>query len=306
MDLAAAVALQGAAHKLDGRTEFQGLKISIENEVGSVRRGVNKKTGKAWETRMRYPYGYIRLTQGVDGDHVDCFLGPHKHARYAYVIHQNNPNTGKYDEDKVMLGFTSATAAKAAYNVHYDQPWKFYGSMDEVLMEDFIRKVLTTKDRPKVIKAQRLVLRAGGPGSGCHGENCGRPPKFQDVIDKKYLRAGEKAGYENVKQQFQNSTIEYKTVDSASIERQNTDLTQSAVARWEKKINDGKDIPAFVVAPKEHGGYFLLDGHHRLEALGKDQPVRIAVLQPKVGWHWTRHVSMRTREIWMDLEREEV
>lgn len=154
MQLMAAVEIYGAARKLDGRTEFQGLQISIENAVGSVRRGVDKKTGKPWATRMRYPYGYIRLTQGVDGDHVDCYIGPHKQARYAYVIHQNNPNTGKFDEDKVMLGFNTATAAKAAYNAHYDEPWKFYGSMDQISMEDFKRKVLSTKDRPKVIKAK--------------------------------------------------------------------------------------------------------------------------------------------------------
>jgi hypothetical protein len=185
MNIFAAAALYAVARKLDDQYEFQGLQISIENKAGSVRTGVDKRTGKSWETRMRYDYGYIRLTKGVDGDHVDCFIGPNQLARYAYIVHQNNPHTGKFDEDKCFLGFNSATAAKAAYNVHYDEPWKFYGSMDEIPMDEFIKKVLDTKQRPKVIKAKSV--HAGGPGSGCHGDNCGRPKGASRTISERVL-----------------------------------------------------------------------------------------------------------------------
>lgn len=142
-----------ANYKLEGRRVFQGLPISIENDTGSTREGVDAKTGKPWKTVMKYPYGYIRMTEGVDGDHVDCFIGPNENAKMAYVIHQVDPDTKKFDEDKVMLGFNSADAAKEAYLQHYDSP-DFFGSMSVIPMDKFKEKVLATRNNPKKIAAQ--------------------------------------------------------------------------------------------------------------------------------------------------------
>ena len=142
----------------DGRARqvilFQGLKIGVENPKGSVRRGTDVKTGKPWATKMVWPYGYIRKTEGVDGDKVDVFVGPFKNAKTAYVVHQNDPNTGEYDEDKVLLGFPSAASAKRAYMVHYDEPEKFFGSLSQMSMAEFKRKAMATDDKPQMI-AQR-------------------------------------------------------------------------------------------------------------------------------------------------------
>lgn len=140
-----------AARKLEGRTTFRGLNISIENDKGSTRKGVDKD-GTPWETTMTYPYGYIRKTEGVDGDHVDCFLGPNEDAENVYVIHTNDPSTGKYDEDKCFLGFDSREDAKKAFLENYDDP-KFFGEMDEIPFDDFKNKVLDTKDDPEKIEA---------------------------------------------------------------------------------------------------------------------------------------------------------
>jgi len=144
-----------SGHKLYYRTTFQGLPISIENRKGSVRRGVDPD-GHKWETKMKYPYGYIRLTEGVDGDHVDCYLGPNKDSRKVYVIHQKNPDTGEYDEDKVMLGFNSAKEAKEAFLAHYDKPG-FYGGMDSFDIEEF-KKLLKIKKREmlRIRKARKV------------------------------------------------------------------------------------------------------------------------------------------------------
>ena len=43
-----------ANYKLDGRTEFRGLQISIENKKGSVRKGVDKD-GTPWEQKCHIP-----------------------------------------------------------------------------------------------------------------------------------------------------------------------------------------------------------------------------------------------------------
>ena len=154
-----------ANYKLDGRTTFQGLPISIENDRGSTRSGVDSD-GKPWSVTMTYPYGYIRRTEGVDGDHVDCFIGPNKEAPNVYVIHTVDPKTGKYDEDKVCLGFSNAQDAKQAFLENYSSP-KFFGSLETLPFAEFKKKVLDTKDHPGKITA-------GGQGSGCRGPNCGR------------------------------------------------------------------------------------------------------------------------------------
>ena len=140
-----------ASRKLHDRVIFRGLKISVENRKGSVRSGTDAD-GKDWSMFYTIPYGYIRGTMGVDGDHVDCFVGPNQDAENVYVIHTKNPKTGRYDEDKCMLGFKTAQDAKYAFLRHYTSS-KFFGSMDTIPFEDFRRKALGTKDAPSKIVA---------------------------------------------------------------------------------------------------------------------------------------------------------
>lgn len=66
----------------------------------------------------------------------NCYIGPDKNAKKVYVIHQNNPITHKYDEDKCMLCFENAEAAKKAYMKQYDRPG-FFGSMETLTVEQF-------------------------------------------------------------------------------------------------------------------------------------------------------------------------
>lgn len=130
-------------HKLHKRIKFQGMDISIENRKGSNRSWKDHK-GREGKTLMRADYGYIRRTLGNDGDHVDAYIGPNKDSAKVFVIHQNRPDTQKFDEDKVMLGFNSSSEAKKTYLQHYDNP-KFFGSMDEMTVEEFKDKVLGKK-----------------------------------------------------------------------------------------------------------------------------------------------------------------
>jgi len=138
--------------------KFNGLDISLENKAGSVRRGTNK-SGEEWSCKMHYDYGYIRRTEGVDGDHVDVYVGPNEDALYVYVVHQANPTTGDYDEDKCMLGFDSEEDAKAAYLKQYDDP-NFLGAISAVPFALFKEKVLDDKGEPVVPNARVLVIAA--------------------------------------------------------------------------------------------------------------------------------------------------
>lgn len=140
-----------SGHKLQGRTAFRGLNISIENKKGTIRRGVDSD-GHKWAIKMHYDYGYIRGTEGVDGDHVDCYIGDNIDAKNVYIIHQKIPGTDKYDEDKCMLGFDTLADAKAAYLKQYDKPG-FFGGVDTVPFELFKQKVLMKKYHGK-----KLVL----------------------------------------------------------------------------------------------------------------------------------------------------
>ncbi|MCQ2604550.1 MAG: hypothetical protein MJ215_05870 [Spirochaetia bacterium] len=147
--------LTWSGHKLQGRTDFAGMKISIENKKGSYRSGIDKD-GHEWKTLMHYDYGYIRGTVGTDKDHVDCYLGPDKTSMRVYVIHQNDPVTGKYDEDKCMLGFSTAEDAKKAYMRQYDRPG-FFGSMEMMDIETFKKRIFSQKG----VRIHKLPFLAG-------------------------------------------------------------------------------------------------------------------------------------------------
>ncbi len=141
------------ARKLHYRTAFQGFPISIENRKGSYRRGTDPD-GHEWENKMDYAYGYIRLTEGTDGDSLDCYIGPNKESRRVFIVHQVDPNTKKFDEDKVMLGFDTVKAAKTAYLAQYDNPG-FFGTMEVTDIEKFKEMIDKRKGKKLVVMASR-------------------------------------------------------------------------------------------------------------------------------------------------------
>lgn len=96
------------------RISFQGLPVSIENKRGSVRSGTDAK-GKRWEARLPADYGYVRGTEGADGDHVDCFVGPDKHSPLVVVVDQHDHRSRQFDEHKCLLGYRSERDALRDY-----------------------------------------------------------------------------------------------------------------------------------------------------------------------------------------------
>lgn len=133
---------------------FQGLDISIENKKGSVRKWYDPHGKEKGRTVMHHSYGYIKKTEGTDGDHVDVYIGPDDQSQRVFIVNQmkkqdDGPWT-KFDEQKVMLGFGSANEAKAAYLKQYDDP-RFFGSMKELTMDDFKTKVLAKENHGKKI-----------------------------------------------------------------------------------------------------------------------------------------------------------
>ena len=133
------------AHRLHGRREVQGLKISIENKKGSTRSWYDPHNDEKGSTTMQHDYGYILGTEATDGEKVDVYVGPDENAGSVYVVHQMKaPDFTAYDEDKCMVGFSSAAEAKKAYLAHYNKPG-FFGSMTTMSMADFKKKLSTRK-----------------------------------------------------------------------------------------------------------------------------------------------------------------
>jgi hypothetical protein len=97
---------------------WQGLRISIENEAGSIRRG------KWGETKMRNDYGYIRGTTGRDGDHVDCFLGPDMDSEIVFVVDQPTKSGKRFDEHKCVIGAKNKSQARYIYLSNYSNGWR--------------------------------------------------------------------------------------------------------------------------------------------------------------------------------------
>lgn len=122
--------------------------VNVENQAGTIRMGTGKD-GKEWRTKMKYDYGFIHCVKGADDEGLDVYIGSDQKAKFVYVIHQNDPQTGEYDEDKCMVCFPDEKEAKEAYLDHYDSP-KYFGSMDTMKMADFKDIVKSGKRGGKV------------------------------------------------------------------------------------------------------------------------------------------------------------
>lgn len=130
-----------------GHIKVDGYDITIENPKGSTRSGKDA-SGKAWSVPMHYDYGYIKGTEGVDGDHIDVYLSDEPTKGNVYVVDQVNQNDGSFDEHKVMYGFPSMEAAVEAYKGQHEDGWKV-GTVTEVSREDFKKWVESSHRKTK-------------------------------------------------------------------------------------------------------------------------------------------------------------
>ncbi|WP_195305102.1 LPD38 domain-containing protein [Parabacteroides merdae] len=153
-------AQKGAGNYKKGHVRVGTFDISIEQPKGSVRSGVDAN-GKKWETTMQNTYGYIRGTEGVDGDHIDVFLSDDIdgwNGRKAFVVDQYNED-GSFDEHKVMLGFNEAADAETAYFANYDKDWakKHKTVVTPVNLEDFEKWIGSSHRKTKAFAEYKSV-----------------------------------------------------------------------------------------------------------------------------------------------------
>jgi len=147
-----------------GKVSVHGLDVSIENPAGSERSGTDK-SGKAWSQPMLDHYGYIKGTVGKDKDHLDVFINPENpESDTVYVVDQVDPGTGAFDEHKLLTGFDSKEAAKAAYLRNYEPGWKGLGAITGMPVEQFKEWVESGKTkRPVALPIKREDLAVDPP-----------------------------------------------------------------------------------------------------------------------------------------------
>ncbi len=121
-----------------GHTKIHGLDISIENPKGSERSGVDPN-GEKWSVSMPAHYGYVKRTEGADGDHVDVYIGDNPESENVFVVDQNDADTGKFDEHKVVLGTNSLEDARALYSGGFSdgRAEDRIGNITEMSVDDF-------------------------------------------------------------------------------------------------------------------------------------------------------------------------
>ena len=101
-----------------GAVRWNGLDLSIETLRGQDRTGTDP-TGREWSVKMPADYGYIRRSEGADGDHIDFYMGPNEASDAVFIIDQFDADTGKWDEHKVMLGFDTPQDARDTYRAGF-------------------------------------------------------------------------------------------------------------------------------------------------------------------------------------------
>ena len=155
-----------------GHVKVDGYDITIENPKGSVRSGKDA-SGKEWSITMNNTYGYIRGTEGVDGDHIDIFLSDNPEQGNVYVVDQVDAD-GNFDEHKVMYGFGSAEEARDNYLANYEKGWKM-GIITEVSKEEFKKWIESSHRKTKPFSEYKGVKKDGGQNESAQDAEVKKP-----------------------------------------------------------------------------------------------------------------------------------
>lgn len=163
-----------------GHLSFGGYDFTVETPKGTTRSGKDEQ-GKPWSVTMHDTYGYILGKIGVDGDHIDMFINDaadlDSFDGNVCVVDQVNPETGEFDEHKVMYGYPSEEAATEAYLANYSKDWKGLGKVTAVpkatfdkWLESSDRKTKPFADYAMVQKEQRAAYEEEMMQDGAHSE----------------------------------------------------------------------------------------------------------------------------------------
>lgn len=194
-----------------GHLSFGGYDYTVETPKGVTRSGKDEQ-GKPWSVTMHDTYGYILGKIGVDGDHIDMFINDAADLDTfdgnVYVVDQVNPETGEFDEHKVIYGYPSEEAATEAYLANYSKGWKGLGKVTAVPKATF-DKWLESSDRKTKPFAEYAMVQK-------------EQAKFdRDVKEVKpeNLTEAQKVAYDAVSTMLKKAGIPVKVVSNEDMEK---------------------------------------------------------------------------------------
>lgn len=229
-----------------GHLSFGGYDFTVETPKGVTRSGKDEQ-GKPWSVTMHDTYGYILGKIGVDGDHIDMFINDAADLDTfdgnVYVVDQVNPETGEFDEHKVMYGYPDEAAAITAYAKNYSPGWKGLGKVTSVPKATF-DKWLESSDRKTKPFAEYAMVQK-------------EQAKFdRDVKEVKpsEMTEAQRVAYDAVSTMLKKAGIPVKVIS-------NEDMVKVAEAQDNSLFAKYKDLDRQLKAVAEPGVRFLRTYH---------------------------------------------
>ena len=215
-----------------GHLTFGGYDFTVETPKGVTRSGKDEQ-GKPWSVTMHDTYGYILGKIGVDGDHIDMFIDDAADLDTfdgnVYVVDQVNPETGEFDEHKVMYGYPSEEAATEAYLANYSKDWKGLGKVTAVPKATFDKWLESSDRKTKPFAEYAMVQKEQAKKAKQANEalpfdapmNMDDLPFHRDVKEVKPsdMTEAQKVAYDAVSTMLKKAGIPVKVVSNEDMEK---------------------------------------------------------------------------------------
>ena len=229
-----------------GHLSFGGYDFTVETPKGVTRSGKDEQ-GKPWSVTMHDTYGYILGKIGVDGDHIDMFINDaadlDSFDGNVCVVDQVNPETGEFDEHKVMYGYPSEEAATEAYLANYSKGWKGLGKVTSVPKATFDKWLESSDRKTKPFADYAMVQK--------------EQAKFdRDVkeVEPSEMTEAQKVAYDAVSTMLKKAGIPVKVVSNEDMEKVAEAQDNSLFAKY-------KDLDRQLKAIVQPGVRFLRTYH---------------------------------------------
>lgn len=121
-----------------GHQNWRGLGLTFETAEGETRTGKGPD-GKEWSVKMPAHYGYLKRTEGADGENLDFYMGPNTDSDSVFVVDQVDAETGRFDEHKIIFGADNQLQAAELYAAGFSDgkgPQRM-GAITQLTMEQF-------------------------------------------------------------------------------------------------------------------------------------------------------------------------
>jgi hypothetical protein len=140
-----------------GIVRFHGIDITVEYPAGSTKHGTND-SGEKWKRKYTDHYGRIAGLIGGDEEELDCFLRPHPDEECdAYIVIQMTTDGSRFDEEKLMLGYSSAEEAEEAYKRHCHKPELMFGGIEEMDMNELKDRIENAGEDGKIVAVDKMT-----------------------------------------------------------------------------------------------------------------------------------------------------